>query len=112
MRRATITRFWGAAASSDGSPISANRPPGGDFTSARGTMGKGPTPYANVHRASYRGVYGFAGQKLGLHHRYRTIRPPALRHYDDLAELWRRSEYIPMSLDPALARGAGGEIHG
>jgi penicillin amidase len=26
------------------------------------------------------------------------------RHYDDLAALWRRSDYIPMSLDPALAR--------
>ena len=26
------------------------------------------------------------------------------RHYDDLAALWRRAEYIPMSLDPALAR--------
>ena len=26
------------------------------------------------------------------------------RHYDDLAALWRRADYIPMSLDPALAR--------
>ena len=26
------------------------------------------------------------------------------RHYDDLAALWRRSEYIPMSLDADLAR--------
>ena len=31
------------------------------------------------------------------------------RHYDDLAAIWRRSEYIPMSLDPGLARaGATG----
>ena len=27
------------------------------------------------------------------------------RYYDDLAELWRRGEYIPMSLDIDLARG-------
>lgn len=26
------------------------------------------------------------------------------RHYDDLAPIWRRSDYIPMALDPALAR--------
>jgi penicillin amidase len=26
------------------------------------------------------------------------------RHYDDMAALWRRSEYVPMSLDPSLAR--------
>jgi penicillin amidase len=28
------------------------------------------------------------------------------RHYDDLSELWRRGDYVPMSLDPALARAA------
>jgi len=27
------------------------------------------------------------------------------RHYDDLSQIWRRSEYIPMTLDPVLARG-------
>ena len=27
-------------------------------------------------------------------------------HYDDLAQLWRRGEYIPMSLDEELARAA------
>ncbi|MEL7115970.1 MAG: penicillin acylase family protein, partial [Pseudomonadota bacterium] len=31
---------------------------------------------------------------------------PLSRHYDDLGEIWRRGEYIPMSLDPALARAA------
>ena len=31
---------------------------------------------------------------------------PLSRHYDDLGELWRRGEYIPMSLDPNLARAA------
>ena len=29
---------------------------------------------------------------------------PLSRHYDDLGELWRRGEYIPMTLDPGLAR--------
>ena len=28
---------------------------------------------------------------------------PLSRHYDDLGVLWRRGEYIPMSLDPELA---------
>jgi penicillin amidase len=28
------------------------------------------------------------------------------RHYDDLGVLWRRGEYIPMSLNPELARAA------
>lgn len=85
---------------------------GGDFTLMRGgTMGKGPTPYANVHGASYRGVYDFADPDSSVFiidtgqsgH-------PLSRHYDDLAELWRRGEYIPMSLDPALARGAAAGI--
>jgi len=31
---------------------------------------------------------------------------PISRHYDDLGVLWRRGEYIPMSLDPDLARAA------
>ena len=26
------------------------------------------------------------------------------KYYDDLGELWRRGEYIPMTLDPDLAR--------
>ena len=30
------------------------------------------------------------------------------RHYDDLAALWRRGDYVPMALDPDLAR-AGAE---
>ena len=28
------------------------------------------------------------------------------RHYDDMAQLWRRGEYVPMSLDVNLARAA------
>jgi penicillin G amidase len=29
---------------------------------------------------------------------------PVSRHYDDMAGRWRRGEYVPMSLDPELAR--------
>ena len=35
---------------------------------------------------------------------------PLSRHYDDLAGLWRRGEYIGMSLDPDLARAAAAGI--
>ena len=31
---------------------------------------------------------------------------PLSRHYDDLGVLWRRGEYVPMSLDADLARAA------
>ena len=31
-------------------------------------------------------------------------------HYDDLGELWRRGEYIPMSLDPELAHAAAAGV--
>ena len=83
---------------------------GGDHTLMRGrTIGDGPEPFRNVHGAGYRGVYDFAdpdssvfviaGGQSGH---------PLSRHYDDLGELWRRGEYIPMTLDPELAR-AGAE---
>jgi penicillin amidase len=32
------------------------------------------------------------------------------RYYDDLSVIWRRAEYIPMTLDPANARGAAAGI--
>jgi len=35
---------------------------------------------------------------------------PLSRFYDNLGELWRRGEYIPMSLDPALARAAAAGV--
>jgi len=81
---------------------------GGDDTLLRGrTAGEGDNPYLNVHGAGYRGVYDFADPDSSVF----IISTgesghPLSRHYDDLGELWRRSEYIPMSLDPALARGA------
>ncbi len=81
---------------------------GGDFTLQRGrTAGTGPEPFQNVHSAAYRGVYDFADPDSSV---FITSTGqsghPLSRHYDDLGALWRRGEYIPMSLDPALARAA------
>jgi penicillin amidase len=84
---------------------------GGDHTLDRGlTAGTGPEPYLNVNGAGYRGVYDFADPDSSVF----VISTgqsghPLSRHYDDLSALWRRGEYAPMSLDPALARaGATG----
>ncbi len=81
---------------------------GGDNTLQRGkTSGTGPRPFQNVHAAGYRGVYDFADPDSSVF----IISTgqsghPLSRHYDNLGELWRRGEYIPMSLDPDLARAA------
>ncbi|MGZ9809782.1 penicillin acylase family protein [Pseudoroseicyclus sp. H15] len=81
---------------------------GGDFTLNRGrTPGEGPEPFANIHAAAFRGVYDFADPDSSVF----IISTgqsghPLSRHYDDLGELWRRGEYIPMSLDADLARAA------
>ena len=81
---------------------------GGDNTLQRGkTSGEDPTPFHNVHAAGYRGVYDFADPDSSV---FVTATGqsghPLSRYYDNLGELWRRGEYIPMSLDPALARAA------
>lgn len=81
---------------------------GGDFTLNRGaTPGVGPEPYINTHGAGYRGVYDFADPDSSVF----IISTgqsghPLSRHYDDMGELWRRGEYVPMTLDPELARAA------
>ncbi len=81
---------------------------GGDNTLMRGrTSGRDPQPFLNVHGAGYRGVYDFADPDSSVF----IIATgqsghPLSRHYDDLGEIWRRGEYIPMSLDPDLARAA------
>ena len=81
---------------------------GGDNTLMRGkTSGTGLDPFHNVHGAGYRGVYDFADPDSSVF----VISTgqsghPISRHYDDLGVLWRRGEYIPMSLDPDLARAA------
>jgi penicillin G amidase len=81
---------------------------GGDNTLLRGrTAGTEPEPFLNVHGAGYRGVYDFADPDSSV---FITATGqsghPLSRFYDDLGELWRRGEYVPMSLDPALARAA------
>jgi penicillin amidase len=81
---------------------------GGDNTLMRGlTQGTGDNPFLNVQGGGYRGVYDFADPDSSVFiidtgqsgH-------PLSRYYDDLSEMWRRGEYIPMSLDPDLARAA------
>lgn len=81
---------------------------GGDHTLQRGrTKGSDPDPYYNVHGAGYRGVYDFADPNSSVFVTSTGQSGHFLsRHYDDLAQLWRRGEYIPMSLDEGLARAA------
>ncbi len=81
---------------------------GGDNTLMRGrTSGRDPRPFLNVHGAGYRGVYDFSDPDSSL---FITATGQSghflSRYYDDLGELWRRGEYVPMSLDPELARAA------
>jgi len=81
---------------------------GGDHTLMRGqTVGSGENPYLNGHAAGYRGVYDFSDPDSSLF----IISTgqsghPLSRYYDDLAALWRRGEYVRMSLDTDLARAA------
>ncbi len=81
---------------------------GGSFTVAlSGLLGQGATPYQAVTGAGYRGVYDLADPDSSVF----VISTgqsghPFSRHYDDLAGLWRRGEYVSMSLDPELARAA------
>ncbi|WP_187430604.1 Acyl-homoserine lactone acylase QuiP [Roseobacter fucihabitans] len=81
---------------------------GGDNTLQRGlTRGTGPAPFENVHGAAYRGVYDFADPDSSVFITSTGQSGHFLsRHYDDMAQLWRRGEYIPMSLDEELARAA------
>ena len=63
--------------------------------------------FAHVAGAGYRGVYDFADPDSSVF----IISTgqsghPLSRHYDNLGERWRQGEYIPMSLDPDLARAA------
>ena len=81
---------------------------GGDFTLQRGLSSGDPhNPFENVHAAVYRGVYDFSDPDSSLYV-ISTGQSGHLfsRHYDDLGQLWRRGEYITMSLDPDLARAA------
>ena len=81
---------------------------GGDNTLMRGkTLGRGENPFLNVHAAGYRGVYDFTDPDSSVFIvSTGQSGHPLSRHYDDLGELWRRGEYITMSLDLDLARAA------
>ncbi len=81
---------------------------GGDNTLLRGrTSGHDPHPFHNVHGAGYRGVYDFADPDSSVFIISTGQSGHFLsRHYDDMGVLWRRGEYIPMSLDEDLARAA------
>ncbi|MCL3882812.1 penicillin acylase family protein [Marivita sp. GX14005] len=81
---------------------------GGDFTLMRGrSAGTGADPFRNVHGAAYRGVYDFADPDSSVFILSTGQSGHFLsRHYDDMGVLWRRGEYIPMSLDVDLARAA------
>jgi penicillin amidase len=82
---------------------------GDDHTLMRGrTAGEGDDPFRNVHAAGYRGVYDFADPDSSVFIvSTGQSGHPLSRHYDDLGVLWRQGEYIPMTLDPALARAGG-----
>lgn len=82
---------------------------GGDNTLQRGLTrgGKGPGRFENIHGAGYRGVYDMEDPDSSVFITSTGQSGHFLsRHYDDLAQLWRRGEFVPMSLDPALARAA------
>ncbi len=81
--------------------------PGGDNTLLRGQMrGFGDAPFLNIHGSGYRGVYDMADPEASVFIISTGQSGHFLsRHYDDLSQIWRRSEYIPMTLDPVLARG-------
>ena len=81
---------------------------GGDYTLMRGlSSGNEYNPFENVHAAVYRGIYDFSDPDSSLYI-ISTGQSGHLfsRHYDDLGQLWRRGEYINMSLDPDLAKAA------
>lgn len=81
---------------------------GGDQTLMRGlASGDAADPFRNIHGAGYRGVYDFEDPDSSV---FITATGQSghflSRYYDNLGELWRRGEYIPMSLDQDLARAA------
>ena len=81
---------------------------GGDFTVSRTVaISGGANPYETIIGPGYRGVYDLADPDSSVFIvSTGQSGHPLSRHYDDLADLWRRGEYIGMSLDPDLARAA------
>lgn len=81
--------------------------PGGDNTLLRGQLsGDEDAPFLNTHAAGFRAAYDFSDLEASVFIISTGQSGHFLSsHYDDLAQIWRRSEYIPMTLDPVLARG-------
>ena len=63
--------------------------------------------FSNIHGAGFRGVFDLS-DPAGAWVVIATGQSghPLSRFYDDLGVLWRRGEYIPMSLDTGLAKAA------
>ena len=85
---------------------------GGDFTVAQsGLLGDGGDPFRANGGAGFRGVYDLADPDSSVFIvSTGQSGHPLSRHYDDLSGLWRRGEYIGMSLDPQLARAAAAGV--
>lgn len=85
---------------------------GDDSTVAKaGTHGSGRNPWQNITGATYRGVYDMADPDSSVFIvSTGQSGHPLSRHYDDMAGLWRRGEYVGMSLDPQLARAAAAGV--
>jgi len=86
---------------------------GGDDTLMRAkTKNYGQNPFENVHSAGFRMIVDFSDLESSLY----IVSTGQSGHllsnqYDNLASLWKRGEYIPMVLDPDLARaGSLGSI--
>lgn len=85
---------------------------GGDQTLMRGlTSGAGANPYTNIHAAGFRMVVNMNDPDSSVYIAATGQSGHILsRYYDDLNELWRRGDYIQMSLDPTQARGGAAGI--
>lgn len=85
---------------------------GGDFTLARGlSKGFGSDPFLNIHGPSYRGIYDFSDPNSSVFILSAgQSGHPLSKFYSDQSELWRRGEYIQMSLDADIARAAAAGV--
>lgn len=88
-------------------------PSGGDgYTLNVGRMdwGDAAEPFANRHAASLRAIYDLADPEASVFiHPTGQSGNPLSAHYRDLAPLWARGEYLPMTMDRARLEAAGVE---
>ena len=79
----------------------------GSTLAQAGLLGQGRNPWQAVSGAGYRAIYDLSDPDSSIFVTTTGQSGHLLsRHYDNLGELWRRGEYIGMSLDPDLARAA------